>query len=297
MVITRPGLVTDRILLLGTKESSVYVLKGKDEYAFLGGGMIHIVPEVIEQLNVFKIKEEKIKRIIILHSHFDHCGVVPFLKKRWPWAKITASQRAKELLADPKVIETIAFMNQALLQEKKRENQAEDLGLEFSGIDVEDVVSDGDILSCDDLSVEIIEVPGHSSCSIAAYVPREKAMFASDAGGIPFGDKIFTCANSNFDKYQQSLIKMSNYTIDAYLAEHYGARTGLDASSFLQKSIDSAIEARGILETSYAQTKDVKKSTEEITDMLMENAPDDFLPRDIIGLVVGQMLRYISRQD
>ena len=44
MIITKPGKVTDRILLLGVKESSVYILKGKDEYAFLGGGMAHIVP-------------------------------------------------------------------------------------------------------------------------------------------------------------------------------------------------------------------------------------------------------------
>ncbi len=297
MIISKPGKVTDRILLIGVKESSVYILKGKDEYAFLGGGMVHIVPEIVEQLKDFKIEEEKIKRIIILHSHFDHCGIVPFFKRRWPWAKVTASQRAKELLAAPNVIETIEFMNQVLLKEKGREDQAKDLGLEFTGINVEEVVKDDDIISCGDLTIEIIEVPGHSSCSIAAHVPEEKAMFASDAGGIPFGDQIFTCANSNFDKYQESLKKMANYEIDVYLAEHYGARTGKDANSFLKRSMDFAKEARAILEASYARTKDVKKSTKEITGMLMENTPDDFLHRDIIALVTGQMLKYISRQQ
>ncbi|MDY6791675.1 MAG: MBL fold metallo-hydrolase [Thermodesulfobacteriota bacterium] len=297
MVITNPGKVTDRILLLGVNESSVYILKGKDEYAVLGGGMVHMVPEMIEQLKQFQIEEERIKRIFILHSHFDHCGVVPFLKKHWPWAKITASQRAKELLAAPKVIEAIQFMNQALLKEKEREDQAKDLGLGFSGIQVEEVVKEGDKIPCGDLTIEIIEVPGHSSCSIAAYVAEEKAMFGSDAGGIPFGDQIFTCANSNFDKYQESLEKMAGYEIDVYLAEHYGARTGKDASSFLNRSIDFAKNARAVLEASYARTKDINQSTEEMTDMLMENAPDDFLHRDIIALVTGQMLRYISKQQ
>jgi glyoxylase-like metal-dependent hydrolase (beta-lactamase superfamily II) len=297
MIITKPGKVTDRIVLLGVKESSVYILKGEDEYAFVGGGMVHIVPEIVEQLKEFKIEEEKIKRILILHSHFDHCGVVPFLKKRWPWAKVTASLKAKELLAAPKVIETIQFLNQALLKEKGREGQANDLGLGFSGINVEEVVKENDIIRCGDLTIEIIEVPGHSSCSISAYVPDEKAMFGSDAGGIPFGDQIFTCANSNFDKYQESLMKMNRYEIDVYLAEHYGARTGEDANTFLNKSMDFAKEARAILEASYARTKDIKKSTEEITDMLMENTPDDFLHRDIVALVTGQMLKYISRQQ
>lgn len=297
MIITKSGKVTDRILLLGVKESSVYILKGRDEYAFLGGGMVHMVPEIMEQLKDFKIEEEKIKRIIILHSHFDHCGIVPFLKKRWPWAKITASKRAKELLAASNVIEMIKFLNQALLKEAGREAQAKDLGLEFSGINVEEIVKDGDIISCGDLAIKILEVPGHSSCSIAAYVPEEKAMFGSDAGGIPFEDQIFTCANSNFDKYQESLKKMADYEINVYLAEHYGARTGKDASNFLKRSMDDAKEARAILEASYSRTKDVKKSTEEITDMLMQNAPEDFLHRDIITLVTGQMLKYISRQQ
>jgi len=73
MIITKSGKVTDRILLLGVEESSVYILKGKDEYAFLGGGMVHIVPEIIEQLKEFKIEEKKIRRIIILHSPLP-CG-------------------------------------------------------------------------------------------------------------------------------------------------------------------------------------------------------------------------------
>ena len=297
MIITNPGKVTDRIILLGVKESSVYILKGEDEYAFLGGGMVYIVPEIIEQLKEFKIEEEKIKRIIILHSHFDHCGVVPFFKRRWPWVKITASQKAKELLASPNVIETIQFLNQVLLKEKGREDLAKNLELEFSGINVKEVVKENDIIRCGDLTLEIIEVPGHSSCSIAAYVPDEKAMFGSDAGGIPFRDQIFTCANSNFDKYQEGLEKMARYEIEVYLAEHYGARTGKDANTFLNRSMNFAKEARAILEASYARTKDVKKSTEEITDMLMENAPDDFLHRDIVALVTGQMLKYISRQQ
>ena len=95
MIIDRPGWVTERILLLGRRESCVYVLKGNDEFVLLGGGMIHIVPDLLNQLNEFGIGEDKIKRIIILHSHFDHCGIVSFFKKRWPWATVTASERAK----------------------------------------------------------------------------------------------------------------------------------------------------------------------------------------------------------
>jgi len=296
MVISRPGNVTDRILLLGRKESNVYILKGTNEYALVGGGMVSIVPEVLEQIKTFEIDESKIKRIVILHSHFDHCGIVPFFKNRWPWARITASGRAKELLSTPKVIQTISLLNQNLLAKYGREKVASDLGLAFADISVETVVKGGDILYCDDLSMEIIDVPGHSSCSIAVYVKQEKALFASDAGGIPFGDWVFTAANSNFDRYQQSLVKMAGYDVDVYLAEHYGALTGQDGRKFLQTSIASAAATRAILEDSYARTNDVAQSTTEITDMMMEKIPDALLSREIFSMVIEQMFNYIAKQ-
>ena len=218
MIIEEPGYITERILLLGRRESCIYLLKGKNEYAILGGGMAYIVPDLIRQFEEYEIDESRIKRIIILHSHFDHCGIVPFFKKRWPQAKVTASARAKELLATKKVIDSIEFLNQVLIMKYGIEDKAKELDLSFTGVDVEEVVKDGDILYSDGLTMEIIEVPGHSSCSVAVYVSKEKAMFASDAGGVPFGDQVFTAANSNFDKYVESLSKMARYETDIHLA-------------------------------------------------------------------------------
>ncbi|MBW1840905.1 MAG: MBL fold metallo-hydrolase [Deltaproteobacteria bacterium] len=297
MIIDTPGKVTDRILLLGRKESCAYVLRGKGEYALLGGGMTYVIPEVVDQLKEFEIDEKKIKRIVILHSHFDHCGMVPFLKRRWPWARITASSRAKELLSTPRIIESIDKLNTAVLTEYGMERLTEDPALAFGAIAVEDVVKGGDLLSCGDLSMKVIDVPGHSSCSIAVYVGQEKAMFASDAAGIPFKNRIFTAANSNFDKYQKSLEKMGEYEIDVILAEHFGARTGDDGRDFIKNSIVSAEETRDILETSYARLRDVEKCTDEVTDALMERLPEDFMPKDIITLVAGQMVKFIAKKN
>lgn len=292
MVITTPGNITDRIIMLGKKESNVYILKGEDEYALIGGGMIHIIPDIVEQITRFGIDEQKIKHIFILHAHFDHCGIVPYFKKRWPWVRVAASQRAKEILSKPNVMESIDFMNQALLEQYGIERTQEF----FEGmplLEVKTSLNDGDMLSCGGLSLEILSVPGHSSCSIAIYIPEEKAMFASDAGGIPLGNKIMTSANSNFDKYQESLKKMASYEIEVYLAEHFGCRVGEEGKNYLKKSIASAAEFRKILIKSLKRHNDVNKSTEEITDRLMAEAPEDFLPRDVLSIVVGQMLHFL----
>lgn len=58
MIVDQPGKVTDRILLLGRKESCIYLLKGKREYALLGGGMAYIIPDVIEQMLRYIAKQK-----------------------------------------------------------------------------------------------------------------------------------------------------------------------------------------------------------------------------------------------
>lgn len=296
MIFTTPGKVSDRIWLLGRKESTIYLLKGGDDYALVGGGMVHIAPDVVQQLQEFNIHESNIKRIIILHSHFDHCGIVPFLKKRWPWAIVTASVKSKELMMLPKYIDAVETMNKMALEKYGLLQEAEKLDLSFHGINVEHVVKDGDKISFGDRTLQVLDVPGHSSCSIAVYVPEEKALFASDAGGIPFGDNVFTAANSDFDKYYESLTRMASLDITIHLAEHYGARTGEDGKSFLKKSLESAVQTRKLCEELLNQTKDIKKSAEELTNMIMKDAPSDFLPKEIIYTVAEQMLKSLWKK-
>ncbi len=295
MITDQPGHVTARIILLGRKESCVYLLDGGDEYAILGGGFAYIAGDVMNQLERFEIDQKRIRRILILHSHFDHCGIVPYLKNKWPWAEITASARARVMLSRPKVIESIQSLNRMMMEERLQKDDIAARIIDTFHIDVETVVEDNDVLSCGDRSMIAITVPGHSSCSIAVYVPEEKAMFSSDAAGIPFGNGVLTAANSNYDLYMKSLQKIFAYDIHVILAEHYGARTHEDCQKFIRASVASAVETRKLLEESYARTKDAQKSTQEIIHKIMEWAPNDSFSGAVISLVVGQMMNYISR--
>jgi len=79
------------------------------------------------------------------------------------------------------------------------------------------------------------------------------------------------------------------------MGEHYGASVDEDARSFLPNSIEAAKKMRAMLEESYRRSGDVNKSTEEITEMFIKEAPDYFLPREVVGMVVGMMVKNIAR--
>jgi glyoxylase-like metal-dependent hydrolase (beta-lactamase superfamily II) len=295
MVITEPGRITDRITFLGSLNCCVYVVDGGKEAILIGGGMAHVAPDLLRQIDAFGIDERKIKRMVVLHAHFDHCGLIPFLKKHWPWAVVTASARAKGILSDPHISRVIGRFNEEAIEEAGLKEKAEELGFAFTSINVEETVGEGDVISCGDVAFDVLDVPGHSSCSIALYMPQEKALFASDAAGIRYKDYFLAAGNSNYDLYQQSLEKMAGYDVDAVLGEHYGASVGEDARIFLPRTMESARRTRALLEESYRRTGDVEKSTEEIAENLLHEAPGAFFSRDILSLISAQMVKYIAR--
>lgn len=290
-----PGRVTERIILLGTRESCLYIVDGGKESVVIGGGMAYIAPDVTKQLQTFSVDEKKLKRVIILHSHFDHCGLVPYMKKMWPWIIVAASQRAKGLLSDPRVLESIGALNRTAIAQAGLEVKAGEMGIDFTGIEVEEILREGDRVPCGEVSLEVLEVPGHSSCSIALYLAEEKALFASDAAGVRCGEYYMAAGNSNFDLFQQSLEKMSRLEVEVLLGEHFGALDGEEGRGYLQKAMEEAANTRRLLEESYSRTRDVEKSTEEITQAFLADAPKDFLPPEVLHLVAGQMVRYIAK--
>ena len=297
MIFEDEGLLDKYVIKLGRHESCVYLLNGEAGWAFIGGGMVHIIPEVLDLIDRYEFDERYIKRIIILHSHFDHCGIVPYIKKKWPWITVTASARTKELLAKDKVIAGHESLNKMILEYYDCMDLYEKYDLEFKGIEVEEVVKDGDILQVGDLSLEILEVPGHSSCSIAAYCPERESLFASDSAGVIAGDGIFSAGNSNYDLYQKNLERMSSYKITYLLLEHFAALTHKEAEEYLPRSIAAAKDFRKKMENSLDKTRDVKTSTGELTEEIMKNAPENFLPEKLVKIVVGQMLRFIEKSQ
>ncbi len=79
-------------------------------------------------------------------------------------------------------------------------------------------------------------------------------------------------------------------------AEHYGAMTGPEARAFLPRSIEAARQTRAFLEASYARTGNTSKTAEELIEYLEREAGGYFLPREVLSLVVSQMLRFIVKQ-
>ncbi len=294
MRIRKPGKVQERIWFLGREESGVYLLEGNNGSMIVSGGMSYIVSDLLHQFEEFGIDENRIKKLLILHSHFDHVGIVPFFKRRHPEIEVYASLRGWEILQMDKAILTINEFSRNVAKRMGKEDVYLTYDLEWRNDVSGKAIREGDRIDLGNLEVSILEIPGHSSCCIAAYVPELKALFPTDGGGIPFNETIVTSGNSNYTKYQQGLERLKNLDVDYYGADHYGYVIGEEAWEFIPKSIEMAKKNRVLMEQVYRSTRDIDAAARKLISSFYEENPSYFLSPEIFLDVYRKMVRHIA---
>jgi len=293
-----PQTVHPRIEYLGRQEMNVYLLKGR-EYLIVEGGMSYIVPDMLRQFQERGIDMNRITRLLILHSHFDHCGIGPFFKRRLPSLRIIGSRRSQELYRKEKVIQFIRERNREMIQLLKMEKEDAELNLDFDRIAVDEVVGEGDAIDLGEgVEVRIIEMPGHSSCSIAAYVPSLRALFPSDAGGIPGeGEEIFPSGNEDFILYQKSLEKLRPLEVEVVCLARNGAFLGQDARNYISRSIEEAEKMRQEIIRRFQGAEDLEGEIALLARERYEGLKTRDIPWDVyLGLMRGVVRKILINE-
>ena len=290
----KPGKIDSNLWYLGAEESGIYLLRGRHGTALINGGMSYILPDVLTQMREFGIDPGEITKFLILHSHFDHVGVVPYFKRNYPVIEVLASEAAVRTFEKPKAIESINSFNQ--LSAGERNESLKGFDIEWRG-DIEPLpVREGDIIDLGRVALKIYETPGHSNCSISAYEPDEGLLFASDAMGIPFSNKLFPSMNTNIDQFLNSLEKLRPLKVNVFCADHYGYITGDEAERIVPETIKEALRFKALLyETFRRNTLDIDSAAREITSSFYQQMPGYCISPEIIEGVFKQMFKYIAK--
>ena len=298
MRIKKTGLIEKGLWYLGTEESCVYLLEGSKSSVLISAGLSYILPDIFRQITDWGISKRQIDHVIILHAHFDHVGIVPYLKRNWPLLTIHASSRGWNVLGNPKAI---SVMNEYTLKVCRRVRGNTDVLTTLDWQWRNDV--QGEILrqnSCIDLGdrqIEIHETPGHSSCSISAYVPQLKVLFPSDAVAIPYRDEYVVAAGSSLEAYQKSLDKLAMLDIKMLCADHYGYITEAEATQYIAQSKNAAGKMIDRLQQTLHRENRVEKAAAQLVNLHFELRPDYFVHPDILMSTYTQMLKQFVQSD
>jgi glyoxylase-like metal-dependent hydrolase (beta-lactamase superfamily II) len=193
----------------------------------------------------------KIRPLLMLltHSHFDHCGAVPYLLRKFPTARVAASARAAEVLQKESAISLIRRFNAEYEEKMARELTGEDTS--FSGISIDLQLKEGDQIEwAEGKFFQVFETPGHTRDCLSYFFSDTGVLVAGESAGVPEEDFIHSPFLASYADYAASIEKLAAINAEALCIAHMGILAGreqiaryLDASRAAAQAYRAKIEA------------------------------------------------------
>jgi glyoxylase-like metal-dependent hydrolase (beta-lactamase superfamily II) len=207
-------------------------------------------PVYINSLEKILGDKNALDYVFATHSHFDHLGAIPYLKRKLPHLQAGAFERVGELMKKKSVLDLMTYLSD--LQRGFFQNIVRDEDVRIESVDFEFNLKEGDRFDLGGVTCEVYEVPGHTGDSLAFFIPEIRALFAGEAYGIPERHKdspIQVEFLSSYDDYISSLDKLIRLQPKLLCMGHMWVFTDEDATVFLQRSLEATPRYRELIET------------------------------------------------
>jgi len=196
---------------VGSYENPIYLIGNSRNWTLIEGGISAQYLEVKQKLISIIGDLNYIKHWIILHTHYDHCGLVSYLYSSLSEVEVYAGEIAISKLNKDKGIMVIESLNNQVIQLREKEETFNNISkTSFQNIQINQLKEEQTLICGKELSFTVIPTPGHSSCSISLYEKFSGRLFVSDALGEFFTPKDwFPLAFDNISNYLNSISLLS----------------------------------------------------------------------------------------
>ncbi len=237
--------------------------------------------------------ERPLDYIFLTHSHYDHALGSAYVLRHYPGAKVVAGEYAAKIFAKPTAKAVMWDLDQKFAAQcgaGDYENLADELRVDIP-------VSDGDEIRAGDMSFRVLNLPGHTKCSVGYYCPAEKLLLSCETIGVFDGEE--EVAPSYLVGYAmaiESIERVEKLAITKVLAPHYGLLDETQSGYYLQRAKKSAVE---MAEQMVAMLR-AGKSKEEILEYYKNRFYHGYIktiyPVDAMELNTGITIDLLKRE-
>lgn len=238
--------LTENVMQLGNRHFNYFIV-GQKAGAVVECGVTGGVLSFRKQWEQWQEKPD-IKYMLAMHAHFDHVCGIPALRQILPEAMVLGSQEGQKVLNNPKILEDFFIQDLCMSERLKREGIIAPGFQAYSEekIILDRIIGEGDEIELSGgLNLKIIDTPGHSPCSLAAYLPADQVMFLSDAAGFQISDEdIFPVFFQGYDVYIETIKRLMSFPTRVLGIPHESIWSSQEEiQAFYNRALNSAGQA------------------------------------------------------
>ncbi len=192
---------------------------GSEKTALLDCGMAYCGTELAANVKD-ALQGRPLDYILLSHSHYDHIGALPYIRKAYPAASTMGAEHARKILTRPGARKLMKELGENARDQydpgSKREILTDDLS-------VDQVICQGDCISLGNRSLNVLETKGHTDCSLTFVLEPDSIMFTSESTGILEKiDYVHTPILKSYEDALQSFQMCRDYKVKRIVLPHFG---------------------------------------------------------------------------
>ena len=237
--------------------------------------------------------DRELDYIFLTHSHYDHALGAPYVKERYPNAKVVAGEYAARIFSKESARATMRELDRkfaVISGVSEYRDLIDDLSVDIT-------VSDGDIITAGQMDFIACAFPGHTKCSFGFYLKERKLLVASETIGIYDGDKaILPSFLAGYEMTLSSIRRAASMDIDNILLAHFGVLDRVHTKYFLSNAENAARESAEEILAILSSGKTKEDAVKYIKDKFYHGRIKEVYPPDAMELNTSISVALVEKE-
>ena len=268
-----------------------YLAKSEESAVLFDPGMAYYADITIEKIKKL-LGDRTLDAVFLTHSHYDHVGALPYIRRCWPEAKVYGADYARNVLVKPAARETILELSREAAENNGRIPTS---SYPAELLYVDEAVKDGDEVRIGDMMIRVIESVGHTRCSLSFVINDRILLAAETIGTLGVQGEYMPQFLVDYGKTLETIRKCRKLGEKQLWLSHHGA-AGQTSDEMWQWFEDELVKAKNIILNIVSEYTSPDEQLEEMAKAFWRPKRKGGWPRPAFDLNAQAMLRTITRE-